>query len=55
MLLSMEMAGHEDFRASNRWLQAWQKHHNVKWAALCGEAAEALEHVVADWTMHLPE
>ena len=53
-MLSLEM-GHDDFSASNGWLQAWQKRHNVKWAALCGEAAEVPQDVVADWTMRLPE
>ncbi|KAI0211496.1 Isocitrate dehydrogenase [NADP] cytoplasmic [Lamellibrachia satsuma] len=54
MMLSLEM-GHDDFSASNRWLQAWQKCHNVKWAALCGKAAEVSQDIVADWTMCLPD
>ena len=53
-MLSLEM-GHDDFSASNRWLQAWQKRHYVKWAALCGKAAEVPQDVVANWTMRLPD
>ena len=51
-MLSLEM-GYE-FTASNGWLEAWQKRHGVKWAALCGEAAEVPADVVADWTVCLP-
>ncbi|KAI0212676.1 Septin-1 [Lamellibrachia satsuma] len=40
MMLSLTLElGHDDFSASNGWLQAWQKRHDFKWAALCGEAA----------------
>ena len=46
-MLSLEM-GHDEFTASNGWLEAWQKRHGVKWAALCGEAAEVPADVVAD-------
>ena len=53
-MLSLEM-GHDDFSASNGWLQAWHKRHNVRWAALCGEAAEVPQDIVADWTMRPPE
>ena len=53
MMLAMVMSGHDDFTASNGWLQAWQKRQcqvggtewrgrrdSVKWAALSGEAEE---------------
>ena len=49
-MLAMAMPGHDDFTASNGWLEAWQKRHSVKWAALCGEAAEVPEDVVAEWS-----
>ena len=54
-MLAMAMPGHNDSTASNGWLEAWQKRHSVKWAALCGEAAEVPEDVVAEWTMCLSE
>ena len=44
----------DDFSASNGWLQAWQS-GSVKWAALCGEAADVPEDVVADWAIRLPD
>ena len=34
-MLAMAMPSHNDFTASNGWLQAWTKRHSVKWAALC--------------------
>ena len=53
-MLAQEM-GLADFSASNGWLEAWQKRHNVKWSALCGEAAEVPEDVVAAWAIRLPD
>ena len=53
-MLSLEI-GHDEFTASNGWLEARQKRHGVKWAALCGEAAEVPADVVADWTVRLPD
>ena len=52
-MLAMAMSGHDD--STNSWLQVSQKRHSVKWAALCGEAAEVPEDVVAEWTMCLSE
>ena len=53
-MLALEM-DLDDFSASNGWLQAWQKRHSVKWAALCGEAADVPEDVVAHWATRLPD
>ena len=54
LTLSVEM-GHDDFTASNGWLESWQKRHNVKLAQLHGESGEVSEQTVADWTKRLPE
>ena len=53
-MLALEM-DLDDFSASNGWLQAWQKRHSVKWAALCSEAADVPEDVVPDWAIRLPD
>ena len=44
---------HEGFRASNGWLDRWQKRHNVRLATLSGEAADVNEEVVEDWGQRL--
>ena len=33
LLLSVEM-GHDDFSASNGWLESWRRRYNVKWTCL---------------------
>ena len=53
--LCLNLLDLDDFSASNGWLQAWQKRHSVKWAALCGEAADVPEDVVAHWATRLPD
>ena len=45
---------HDDFSASNGWLEAWQKRFGVRHATLCGEAAEVPKHVVTEWAQRLP-
>ena len=45
---------HDDFSASNGWLEAWQKRFGVRLATLCGEAAEVPKHVVTEWAQRLP-
>jgi hypothetical protein len=45
--------GHNDFTASNGWLEAWQRRFSVRLATLCGEAAAVCEDVVADWKKRL--
>ena len=47
MMLSIEM-DHDDFTASNGWLECWLKRYNVKLAVLCGESAEVPQDVVVD-------
>ena len=44
---------YEGFMASNRWLDRWQKCHNVRLATLSGEAADVNEEVVEDWGQRL--
>ncbi len=53
LMLSLEM-GHDDFTASNGWLQCFQKRHNIRSAVLHGEAASVSEDTVADWKQRLP-
>ena len=53
MMLSIEM-DHDDFAASNGWLECWLKRYNVKLAVLCGESAEVPQDVVDDWGKRLP-
>ena len=52
-MLSMSL-DHDNFTASNGWLESWQKRFGVKLASLCGEAAEVPQGVVEDWTKRLP-
>ena len=51
-MLATEM-GHDDFTASNGWLQSWSARHNVKFSNLAGESADVPED--ADWKRRLPE
>ena len=52
MMLSLEM-GYYDFTTSNGCLETWHKWHGVRWAVLCGEAAEIPADAVTDWTVCL--
>ena len=54
LLCSIEL-GHDNFQASNGWLDSWQKRHNVKFNTLSGEAADVPVEVCDDWTRRLPE
>ena len=53
LMLSMSL-DHDNFTASNGWLESWQKRFGMKLASLCGEAAEVPQDVVEDWTKRLP-
>lgn len=53
LLYALEM-GHDNFSASNGWLQSFQKRYNIRWAALNGEAAEVCQDTVDDWKQRLP-
>jgi hypothetical protein len=46
---------HDDFSASNGWLNAWQKPYGVKLALLAGESADVPEDAVKDWAQRLPD
>ena len=53
MMLSMAM-DHDNFTASNGWLECWLKRYSVKLATLSGESAEVPQDVVDDWSKRLP-
>lgn len=53
LIFAIEM-GHDDFSASNGWLQSFRQHYNISYAALSGEAAEVKEETVTDWHKRLP-
>lgn len=53
-MLSVEL-GCDDFTASNGWLEAWRRRHNVKFAVLSGESAEVPQAAIDDWTKRLPD
>ena len=40
---------HDDFIASNGWLESWQKQYGVKLGVLAGQTVEVPEDVVEDW------
>ena len=46
--------GHDNFKASEGWLTAFLKRHKIKFATLCGEAAEVSKVVVDDFKSKLP-
>jgi len=45
---------HDDFTASNGWLESWQKRYGVVLGNLAGESAEVPQDVVTDWIKRLP-
>ncbi|KAK7097842.1 hypothetical protein V1264_004763 [Littorina saxatilis] len=53
LMLSVEL-GHDNFVASNGWLDRWLKRNNVKNACLSGDRGEVNEEVVEDWKKRLP-
>ena len=46
--------GHDDFMASNGWLDRWKTRHKVKSSVLSGEAADVNPETVDDWIKRLP-
>ena len=53
LMLAMPL-GHDQFTASNGWLQSFCSHHNISCKTLSGERAEVCEDAVADWKQRLP-
>ena len=53
VMFSME-TGHDDFTASNGWLDRWKKRFNVKCNVLSGESADVSEETVLEWKQRLP-
>ena len=54
LMFSLEL-GHDDFSASNGWLDAFKRRKNISGAVLSGESADVKEEVVADWTRRLQD
>ena len=46
--------GHDDFMASNGWLDRWKTRHKVKLSVLSGEASDVNPETVDDWIKRLP-
>ena len=53
-MFSLEL-GHDDFSASNGWLDAFKRRKNNSGAVLGGESTNVKEEVVADSTKRLPD
>lgn len=41
--------GEDDFMVSNGWLESFKSRHNIRCAAVCGEAADGDPKVVDEW------
>lgn len=54
LILAVEL-GHDDFSASNGWLESFFKRHNISLKDLCGESGDVSEEVVNDWTQRIPD
>ena len=52
MMLSLEL-NHDDFSASNGWLESFQKCHNTATSVLSGEAADVPQDAVDQWQSRL--
>ncbi|KAK7499105.1 hypothetical protein BaRGS_00009652 [Batillaria attramentaria] len=53
MMFSVTL-GHDEFTASNGWLQCFKNRHNIRAAALSGESGEVNEADVTDWLKRVP-
>ena len=49
--------GHPDgsFKASNGWLEAWKKRHNIKQVVVSGESGDVSGDTISSWKERLPE
>lgn len=54
LMLAQEMSQDSEFKASNGWLQSWQRRYNVKSSVLSGEGAEVTIDDINDWSQRLP-
>lgn len=54
LTLSLEL-GHDDFSASNGWLESFLKRHNMNLKDLCGESGDVPADVVDDWVQRIPD
>ena len=54
LMLAAEM-NHDDFTASNGWLHAFCRRHNIHFQTLSGESADVCPQTVDDWTKRLPD
>ena len=52
LMFSMQF-GHNDFMASNGWLESFKLRHNIQSATLSGEASDISATLEADWKRHL--
>lgn len=52
LIFSLEL-NHDGFMASNGWLESFKARHNIRCAALSGEAADVDPTVVDDWEERL--
>ena len=52
--MSLEL-DHDDFSASNGWLESFLKRYNIRLSALSGESAEVPMDVIEEWTQRLPD
>ena len=54
LIMLVEM-GHDDFVASNFWLESFKNRNVIAGAIMCGEAADVPKEIVNDWMKRLPE
>ncbi|XP_035680164.1 tigger transposable element-derived protein 4-like [Branchiostoma floridae] len=47
--------GRDDFKASNGWLGAFRKRHNIKFGTMSGEKGDVSEEVTESWKERLPQ
>ncbi|XP_025407157.1 tigger transposable element-derived protein 6-like, partial [Sipha flava] len=46
---------HEQFKASNGWLENFKKRHDISFRKVCGESAGVSDNVVNEWKINLSE
>jgi hypothetical protein len=47
--------GHEQFKASNGWLENFKKRHDIAFKKVCGESTAVSDNVVNEWKINLSE